>query len=111
MMNKREFGIKSGAITALEERFKFQNSVVEEIEKTKMRIAHPGWVELIASHPTPEIPELNTAKPLVAGIKKPETGIMKMDIPVAMQEFWERGRIVKTRRFHKTVAAGDWKTK
>ncbi len=54
------------AIRAIEERFLFERSVREDIEKTKTILAHPGWVKIIANMPIPEIPkiELEEQKPI-----------------------------------------------
>ncbi len=102
--DKRRFEIKTDAITAIEERFGFERKIIGEMEKTKMLIAHPGWVEFSAGIPKPEVLKLDGIMPMAnhgsnssvryisSEIRKPETNVKRMELDLAMPEIGENAK-------------------
>ncbi len=105
-MVEKKLGIKTDAIGALENRFSFAERVISEIEETKAQIAHPGWVQLTAAHPTPELPKLEKikpttpqmAKPMIPGAMRPESGMPRIGLSIAMPEIGERKKLAEEKK-------------
>lgn len=91
-MDKQKLEIKTDAIRAIEGRFGFEQGIIGEIEKTKMLIAHPDWVEFSANIPKPEIQKLEIAKPILPNVKKPETNVKQIGLSLAIGEYAEKGK-------------------
>lgn len=88
---------KLDIIASIEERFSFEKKIREGIEQTKAQLAHPGWVQLTAAHPTPELPKLEKQKPMENRIGKMEARISKPGLSIALPEVGNRMRKRSTR--------------
>lgn len=81
--------IRTDAINAIEERFALQQKITGEIDKTRMQIAHPGWVQLTAAHPTPELPKLGKERLMLPKMEKPGSDVKLIGLTLAMPELGE----------------------
>ncbi len=88
---KPEIGKSSEAAELLEGRFAFGARAVSDIDKTKLQIAHPGWVQLTAAHPAPELPALTAPRQqLLPAIERRGADARQVGLSLAMPEIGNR---------------------
>ncbi|VVB98180.1 Uncharacterised protein [uncultured archaeon] len=84
-------GIRTDAIDSIEGRFGFEGKVIADIEKTKMQIAHPGWVQLTsAGHPVPALPPLVKPPLLLPKMEKRVAEVKPIGLSISLPEIGER---------------------